>query len=139
MLIKESCGTATGEVHFLDAALLDRAFFQSLEPHRHQVAVLMFKFGPSAGQEFRNPADFLERLERFLGSLPVGWRYAVEIRNEEYLGPDYFAALARHNVAHVFNAWTRMPGLAEQITIPEAFTADFTVVRALLQQRVAYE
>ena len=64
---------------------------------------------------------------------------AVEIRNKGYLGPDYFGVLARHNVAHVFNAWTRMPPVADQIAIPEAFTADFTVVRALLQQGRGYE
>ena len=38
------------------------------------------------------------------------------------------------NVAHVFNAWTRMPALAEQVAISDTFTADFTVCRALLQK-----
>ena len=46
---------------------------------------------------------------------------------------------ARHNVAHVFNAWTRMPSLTDQIAIPDAFTADFSVVRALLQHGRTYE
>jgi uncharacterized protein YecE (DUF72 family) len=71
--------------------------------------------------------------------LPGGWRYAVEIRNKEYLTPDYFAVLARHKVAHVFNAWTRMPTVADQIATPGAFTADFSVVRALLQKGRTYE
>ena len=63
----------------------------------------------------------------------------MEIRNKDYLVPDYFTTLSRHNVAHVFNAWTRMPMIAEQIAIPDAFTADFTVVRALLQNGRTYE
>ena len=71
--------------------------------------------------------------------MPQGWPYAVEIRNKEFLGTEYFRLLARHNVAHVFNAWTRMPTLSEQIAMPEAFTADFTVVRALLQKGRGYE
>ena len=54
-------------------------------------------------------------------------------------GAEYFRLLARHNVAHVFNAWTRLPSLGEQIAMPEAFTADFTVVRALLQKGRGYE
>jgi hypothetical protein len=62
-----------------------------------------------------------------------------EIRIKEYLTPDYFADLARHNVAHVFSAWTRMPTLADQIALPGAFTTDFTVVRALLQKGRSYE
>jgi len=36
-----------------------------------------------------------------LGQLPGGWRYAVEIRNKTWLVPEYFAALRRHNVAHL--------------------------------------
>jgi uncharacterized protein YecE (DUF72 family) len=131
-------GVRAGEwnEHFLDAGLFERAFVKLLEPHRHQIVVLMFEFGTFTEKEFPRPADFLERLEGFLTTLPDGWRYAVEIRNQEYLGPDYFGVLARHNVAHVFNAWTRMP---DQIAMPEAFTADFTVVRALLQKGRSYE
>jgi uncharacterized protein YecE (DUF72 family) len=124
---------------FLDAALFDRAFATALEPHRHQVAVMIFEFGTFAKKDFPSAATFFARLDGFLGSLPVGWRYAVEIRNEDYLTPAYFTVLARHNVAHVFNAWTRMPRIADQLAIPEAFSADFTVVRALLQKDRTYE
>ena len=70
------------------------------------------------------------RLDSFLSSLPEGFRYGVEVRNPEYLTPEYLDLLASRNVAHVFNAWTRMPELEDQAQIPEAFTADFTVVRA---------
>jgi hypothetical protein len=50
----------------------------------------------------------------FLKALPEGFRYAIEIRNETYLTPQYLAVLARHNVVHAFNAWTRMPPLDQQ-------------------------
>lgn len=134
-------GSRAGEPneHFLDAGLFERAFAKALEPHRQQVAVLLFEFGAFSRTDFAGPAEFLDRLEEFLQALPGGWRYAVEIRNKEYLIPDYFATLARHNVAHVFNAWTRMPPLAEQVALPGAFTADFAVVRALLQHGRSYE
>ena len=78
-------------------------------------------------------------MQRFLDALPKGWPYAVEIRNAEFLQPAYFAALASHNTAHVFNAWTRMPTLAEQVAVSETFTADFSVVRALLRKGRGYE
>jgi hypothetical protein len=42
-------------------------------------------------------------------------------------------------VAHVYNAWSRMPELHEQIAIPESATADFTVCRALLRKGRPYE
>ena len=124
---------------FLDAQLLEAEFLGKLKPYREQVAVLMFEFGTFAKTDFPSPEVFCSRLEGFLGSLPRGWRYAVEIRNPEYLGPGYFSVLARHNVAHVFNAWTRMPTLANQIAMSEAFTADFTVTRALLRRGRTYD
>lgn len=125
--------------HFLDAAHFQRAFTQMLEPYRNHVCAMMFEFGAFGPADFPSVADFLESLERFLQALPIGWRYAIEIRNKEYLVADYFAVLARYNVAHVFNAWTRMPRLADQIALDRAFTADFTVVRALLPKGRTYE
>jgi uncharacterized protein YecE (DUF72 family) len=124
---------------FLDASLFKTAFLDALEPHREKVGVQIFEFGTFSKKDFPTPADFLLRLDAFLRSLPEGWRYAVEIRNKDYLGPDYFSVLSRHNVAHVFNAWTRMPPLTEQIAMPGSFTADFTVVRALLSKGRSYE
>ena len=125
--------------HFLDVAHFDRAFTRVLQPHRNHVAVMMFEFGTFSPADFPRVADFIESLERFLQALPAGWRYAVEIRNKDYLVPDYFTVLARYNVAHVFNAWTWMPRIADQMALANAFTADFVVVRALLSKGRAYE
>ncbi|HEY7327731.1 MAG TPA: DUF72 domain-containing protein [Gemmataceae bacterium] len=125
--------------HFLDVAHLDRAFGRVLEPHRGHVAVMMFEFGTFSSMDFPRATDFVESLERFVRALPSDWRYAVEIRNKEYLVPDYFKMLTRYNVAHVFNAWTWMPPIADQITLEDAFTADFVVVRALLAKGRSYE
>ena len=83
--------------------------------------------------------NFVSRLDPFLAALPSALRYAVEVRNRDYLVDHYFDCLRAHRSAHVFNAWTRMPTLAEQVALPGAFTADFTVVRALLRQGRAYE
>ncbi|HEV3164676.1 MAG TPA: DUF72 domain-containing protein [Isosphaeraceae bacterium] len=134
-------GARAGQANesFLNADIFQTYFAQRLQPYAAQVGTLIFEFGTFNKKTFPAVADFYERLDSFLAALPPGFRYAVEIRNEEYLLADYFATLARHNVAHVFNAWTRMPTLGEQITIPDAFTADFTVVRALLRHGRTYE
>lgn len=47
--------------------------------------------------------------------------------------------LGSHGVAHVFNSWTRIPSVAEQIELPGAFCADFTVARLLLKPGRTYE
>ena len=56
---------------------------------------------------FPTVADFMARLDPFLAALPKGFRYGIELRNPEYVTPAYFGLLSTHNVAHVFNAWTR--------------------------------
>ena len=123
----------TDNPHFLDAKEFKERFLRPLEAFKDNVPVVIFEFGSFAKKDFAEPSIFYGRLEGFLGSLPRGWRYAIEIRNSNYLEPDYFAVLNRHNVAHVINAWTRMPTIGEQLEMKDAFTADFTVVRALLQ------
>lgn len=124
---------------FLDTGLLKRLFLDRLVPYRDKVGPLIFEFGTFNKGQFRTPGDFYGRLEPFLRSLPAGWRYAIEIRNPEYLSPDYFALLSDHNIAHVLNAWTRMPPLDQQVELPGVFTADFTVVRALVARGLKYE
>ncbi len=124
---------------FLDPRLFETAFAKPLSPYRDRVASMIFEFGTFPKRVFAHPGEFLSRLDAFLSLLPEGFRYSVEIRNPEYLGPDYFATLAAHNTAHVFNAWTRMPEIADQVTLPGSFTADFTVARALLPRGRTYE
>ena len=125
--------------NFLDAGLLEAAFTEPLGPHRARVSALIFEFGTFNKKEFPHAGEFVERLDSFLASLPRGWRYAVEIRNPEYLGPDYLDCLRRHGVAHVYSSWTRMPALESQLAFPSAQTSDFTVVRALLRPGRTYE
>ena len=57
----------------------------------------------------------------------------MEIRNPEFLQPEYFALLRTHGVGHVFNSWTRMPRIGEQLLLHDAVTAPFIVSRALLR------
>ncbi len=124
---------------FLNAAIFDAQFLDLLRPFRDRVAVLIVEFGTFPKWCYREPWQFVEALDIFLEGLPGDFRYAVEIRNEEFLAPEYFACLREHGAAHVFNAWTRMPKLRHQIAIPGAFTTQFTVLRALLRRGRAYE
>jgi uncharacterized protein YecE (DUF72 family) len=124
---------------FLDADLLRDAFLRPLENYRDKTALLIFEFGAFSPRAFARPADFVDRLDPFLAKLPPGFRYSVEIRNPDFLVPDYFACLRSHGVAHVYNAWTKMPELPHHIAIPDSRTAEFLVTRALLRQGRAYE
>ncbi|MEO8097694.1 MAG: DUF72 domain-containing protein [Acidobacteriota bacterium] len=120
---------------YLNAETLKALFLEPLEEYRDRIGPLIFEFGARGAA----PREFVETLEPFLGQLPDTFRYAVEVRNRDYLQPRYFDCLRAHGAAHVFNAWTRMPPLHEQIAMPGAFTADFVVARALLRAGRSYE
>lgn len=124
---------------FLDAGIFQSAFLDPLAPYLPRVAALILEFGSFGRQSYPDDAAFLKDLDPFLGALPQNFRYAVEIRNPEFLTPEYFACLRAHRVAHVFNAWTRMPEIGRQMHIRDAYTADFTLARALLRRGRAYE
>jgi len=134
-------GIHAGETNasFLDAARFQNEFLGPLEAYKRQVAVLIFEFGAFSRSSYEDTGAFLADLDKFLRAIPQGWRYSVEIRNPEYLEPEYFDCLRAHGVAHVFNAWTRMPELRRQISMPGIFTADFSVCRALLRYGRNYE
>jgi uncharacterized protein YecE (DUF72 family) len=120
---------------YLNAEALKALFLEPLEPYRDRIGPVILEFGARSTP----PREFIATLDGFLKQLPGTFRYAVEVRNREYLQPHYFDTLRSHQVAHVFNAWTRMPQLHEQFAMDAAFTTDFTVTRALLRQGRPYE
>jgi uncharacterized protein YecE (DUF72 family) len=124
---------------FLDAHMLQEMFLRPLLPYRQKTALLIFEFGAFGQRSFAELGEFLERLDPFLAALPTEFRYAVEIRNPEFLDKDYFACLRAHRVAHVYNAWSKMPELRSQMALPGSVTADFLVSRALLRRGRVYE
>jgi uncharacterized protein YecE (DUF72 family) len=134
-------GTRAGleNENFLNADLFRRAFLDQIEPYKDRVSVMIFEFGTLSKKTMPGIDAFLTQVNRFLSELPDNWRYSIEIRNTEFLEPDYFACLRSYNVAHVLNAWTRMPELGIQLQMDDIFTADFTVVRALLKYGRTYE
>lgn len=119
--------------NFLNAQLLKAEFLDLLAPYRDRVAMIIFEFGSFPASTFPETAHFLRSFAPLLSILPEGFRYAVEVRNPEFLEPAYFELLRDRNIAHVLNAWTRMPPISHQMRIRDVFTADFTVARALLK------
>ncbi len=125
--------------HFLNADLFIGSFLKPCERYREQIGVLMFEFSQFHKRDFAHGRDFMAALDQFLGRLPAGWQYGVEIRNRNFLHPEYFAMLRSHGVAHVFNSWTRMPPVSEQVAMPESVTTDFLAARFLLTPGRTYE
>lgn len=126
--------------NFLNAELFTKAFLQPCEPVCHAIGLLMFEFSKFWPQDYEHGRDFVADLERFLGQLPKGWPYGVELRNRNWLRPQYFDCLARHQVTHVFNSWEAMPSVQEQMAKPGSRTnPDLVAARFLLKPGRRYE
>jgi uncharacterized protein YecE (DUF72 family) len=124
---------------FLHAEMLKEMFLRPLWRHRAKTALIIFEVGAFARRTFQDVREFLDKLDPFLAALPREFRYAVEVRNPEFLEADYFQCLRGHGVAHVYNAWSKMPELRAQMQIPDSVTSDFIVSRALLRTGRPYE
>jgi uncharacterized protein YecE (DUF72 family) len=92
---------------------------------------LLLQFRHFRKAEMPDPAPFLDRLERFLPSLPAGPRYAVEVRNRNLLTARLFDMLSRHRVALAFIDHPWFARIDELMRRPEARTTDFAYVRWL--------
>jgi len=126
--------------HFLNAKLFQDAFLGACEPFRRNVGLLMFEFSRFHSADYEHGREFVADVDKFLGALPKGWPYAVEMRNHKWLQPDYFACLARHGVTHVFNSWDAMPPVGEQMVLPGSRTnPSLTAARFLLKPGRKYE
>lgn len=103
----------------LDRARGDaEAFVGTMQALGDKLAVLILQFA------YDFTPDLFDRLDQFLGDLPEGPRYAVEVRNRAWLTPDLGEMLSNHNAAMVLQDLHYMPKL-------DWLTADFTVIRWL--------
>ncbi len=125
---------------FLSPEVFLEAVYQPYQRHfADHAGPFVFEFQSIPYRRGMGPRRFADRLDAFFTALPREGRYAVEIRNEEFLTPMYFAVLREHGVAHVFNSWTRMPAIGDQLDLPGSVPAPFIVARALLGRGRRYD
>lgn len=126
--------------NFLNADLFAEAFLEPCKPFKRNVGVLLFEFSKFFPSDYQHGRDFIVDLDKFLGRLPSGWPYGVEIRNKNFLRPDYFAVLRQHGVAHVFNSWADMPPVKDQLTLEGSRTnSGLSAARFLLKPGRKYQ
>ncbi len=135
-------GTRAGTLnpHYLDAELFKQRFLKPCEPFMANIGLMMFEFSRFHASDYAQGREFITALDHFLGALPRGLPYGVEMRNREWLRPEYFDCLASHGVTHIFNSWEAMPEVGEQMALPGSFTRpDLIAARFLLKPGRRYE
>lgn len=125
---------------FLDAA---RAESEVIGPYveglGNRAGVLLFQFPPLGAAHTREPGRFAARLARFLGALPRGAVYAVELRDRSLLCDAYVDALRDGGARHCLNLHPRMPDIDEQRDIAGDTVGAPLVVRWMLHAGLGYE
>ena len=108
-----------------------KKFLTTMDCLGEKLGPLLFQFGYFNKKAFIGVNDFLARLVPFLKKLPNGYTFADEIRNKNWLVPQFVEALRSLGVALalVDHAW--MPRPAELFERVDPITADFAYIRWL--------
>ncbi|MEX2466819.1 MAG: DUF72 domain-containing protein [Gemmatimonadota bacterium] len=100
---------------------------------------ILFQFSPGPPELFGGPQRFAERLAHFLGALPSGPLYAVELRSPELLTEHYAATLEASGAAHGYTVHPAMPPLERQTTLVVPHYQPTLVIRWMLRAGLRYE
>lgn len=106
-------------------------FLKVMDALGEKLGPLLFQFGYFNKKAFIGVNDFLARLNPFLKKLPMGYRFAVEIRNKNWLVPQFVESLRSHRVALTLIDQSWMPRPSQYFEKLDPITSDFTYVRWL--------
>ncbi len=112
----------------------DEAFGQFVETMSilgSRLGPLLLQFPYFNTEVFQSGVQFLSRLKAFFKKLPKDKKFAIEIRNQAWIKPQFLDLLREYNVAFVLQDRSWMPGPAELFEKYDPVTADFTYIRWL--------
>ena len=119
-----------------DKVLIDceaefKEFVQTMDLLGDKLGPLLLQFGYFNKKAFVGVNDFLARLKPFLKKLPKDHKFAVEIRNKNWLVAQFVEALRERGGALALIEQSWMPRPAQWFEKFDPITADFTYVRWL--------
>jgi uncharacterized protein YecE (DUF72 family) len=106
-------------------------FLNVMDALGEKLGPVLFQFSYFNRAVFSGVKDFLARLKPFLKNLPTTHEFAVEIRNKQWLVPEFTETLREYRVALVLNDHHLMPRPEEWFQTIDPITSDFTYVRWL--------
>jgi uncharacterized protein YecE (DUF72 family) len=133
-------GTPKGNPTFLDAGYALEHFVEPcLRGLGTKAGALLFQFPPLGRAQLRDPSRFISRLHGFLGALPEGPLYAVEMRDAAVLSRRFFAAVREGGAHYTVSVHPRLPAVAVQAAGMAGSGPGPLVVRWNLNPREEYE
>ncbi|MBB2485467.1 DUF72 domain-containing protein [Mitsuaria sp. WAJ17] len=109
---------------FLDPRLALQEFVQpAMEGLGRRLGALVFQLSPLPPQWLSRMGDCLARLDALLTALPSlqpdspDGQYAIEVRDAQWLSPDFVEILRRHGVRYCLGLHPKLPPIEEQLWI----------------------
>ena len=115
-----------------------REFLNVMSGLKHKLGPMLFQFPYYNRKASLRPKEFVDRLRSFLAKLPDDQRFAIEIRNKDWIGPELLDLLRKHKVAFALIDHPYMSRPTELMSGADLVTSDFVYVR-LLGDRYAIE
>ena len=115
------------------------AFLDNMSVLGEKCGPLVLQFPYFNKQAFDSPAPFLDRLDRYLESLPRDFRYAVELRNKWWVNETLLEILRRHDTAFVLVELAYLPHPADLAAKLPLVTTDFTYARLIGDRKAVDE
>jgi uncharacterized protein YecE (DUF72 family) len=117
-----------------DKVLLDcdselKEFLDTMGILGPRLGPIVFQFPFFSRDDFQDRHQFTDRLVTFLKKLPAGQKFAVELRNRNWLDAEFAGLLRDHRVALVLQDRSWMPNPSELKFHP--ITVDWTYIRWL--------
>jgi uncharacterized protein YecE (DUF72 family) len=107
------------------------AFLRATDPLAEKRGPILLQFPYFNRTAFRDQAAFLGRLAPFLENLPSEPRFALEIRNKNWLGAAFYDLLRKHKVALALIDHPWMPRPHVWFKHGDPITTDFSYIRWL--------
>ena len=114
------------------------AFLNSMDGLNEKLGPMLFQFPYYSRNKFSRVEQFLERFKPFVATLPNGYRFAVELRNKDWITPQLLDVLRERNLSLALIDHPYMPRPLELMSKADMITGDFAYLR-LLGDRYAIE
>jgi uncharacterized protein YecE (DUF72 family) len=114
-------------------------FLKTMDALGDKLGPLLFQFGYFNKSKFKSGTEFMALLKPFLQMLPKGHKFAIEIRNKQWLDARFTDLLREHGIALclIDQGWMPRPWeLKEKIDL---VTTDWTYVRWLGDRKAIEE
>jgi uncharacterized protein YecE (DUF72 family) len=121
----------THEKVMVDCDAEFKEFLEAMGCLGEKLGPLLLQFAYFNHSVFRGVNDFLARLRPFLDKLPKDHKFAVEVRNKNWLVPQFVETLRERGIALALVDQSWMPRPAQWFEKFDPITADFTYVRWL--------